>query len=98
MPAIQKAVTDFQEDWVAVLGRNGKRISIKEREEKAIFLLVLLFHMKHLRLFTCLKIRQFSLFVKEFLKKGYLLGIFGSSMMRYQMIGGNENEIHKWKL
>ncbi|EEI56178.1 hypothetical protein HMPREF9514_02699 [Enterococcus faecalis TX0855] len=40
--------------------------------------------MKHLRLFTCLKIRQFSLFVKEFLKKkGYLLGIFfGSSMMR----------------
>lgn len=43
-----------------------------------------LFHMKHLRLFTCLKIRQFPLFVKEFLKKkGYLLGIFfGSSMMR----------------
>lgn len=40
--------------------------------------------MKHLRLFTCLKNRQFSLFVKEFLKKkGYLLGIFfGSSMMR----------------
>ncbi|EPH68329.1 hypothetical protein D930_01251 [Enterococcus faecalis KI-6-1-110608-1] len=40
--------------------------------------------MKHLRLFTCLKIRQFPLFVKEFLKKkGYLLGIFfDSSMMR----------------
>jgi transaldolase len=31
MPAIQKAVTDFQEDWV----RNGKRISIKRTRRKS---------------------------------------------------------------
>ncbi len=88
MPAIQKAVTDFQEDWVAVFGvETGKRISIKRTRRKKrpfFFSFFFCFSMKHLPLFTCLKIRQFSLFVKEFLKKkGYLLGIFfGSSMMR----------------